>query len=36
MTKRKTNTRDDGCLMVEVSPNLFAEGNIAERLGLFR
>jgi hypothetical protein len=35
-TKRKTYARDDGCLMVEVSPNLFVEESIAEWLGLLR
>jgi hypothetical protein len=30
---RKTYTRDDGVLMVEVGPNLFVEESIAERLG---
>jgi hypothetical protein len=33
-TKRKTYARDDdGCLMVEISLNLFVEESIAERLG---
>lgn len=34
--KRKTYTRDDGVVMVEISPNLFVEESIAERLGLSR
>jgi hypothetical protein len=34
-TKRKTYARDDdGCLMVEISLNLFVEESIAERLGV--
>jgi hypothetical protein len=36
MPKRKTYTRDDGCLMIEISPNLYVEESIAERLGLLR
>jgi hypothetical protein len=35
-TKRKTYTRDDGVIMVEISSNLFVEESIAERLGLLR
>jgi hypothetical protein len=35
-TNRKSYIRDDGCLMVEISPNLFVEESIAERLGLLR
>jgi len=31
---RKTYTRDDGVVMVDVSPNLYTEESIAERLGL--
>jgi hypothetical protein len=35
--RRKTYTGDDdGCLMVEVSPNLYVEESIAERLRLLR
>ena len=33
---RKSYTRDDGCLMIEISPNLYVEEGIAERLGLLR
>lgn len=33
---RKTYTRDDGCLMVEIRPNLYVEESMAERLGLLR
>jgi hypothetical protein len=32
--KPKTYIRDDGCLMIEISPNLYVEESIAERLGL--
>jgi hypothetical protein len=35
-TKRKTYTRDDGVIMVEISPNTFVEESLAERLGLLR
>jgi hypothetical protein len=36
-TMRKTYTReDDGCLMIEISPNLSVEESIAGRLGLLR
>jgi hypothetical protein len=35
-SKRKTYTRDEGVIMVEISPNLFVEESIAERLGLLR
>jgi hypothetical protein len=34
--KGKSYTRDDGCLMVEISTNDFVEESIAERLGLLR
>jgi hypothetical protein len=33
---RSTYIRDDGCLMVEISPNVYVEESIAERLGLLR
>lgn len=33
---RKTCIRDDGAVMVEISPNLFVEESITERLGLLR
>lgn len=33
---RKSYTRDDGCLMVEIADNIFVEESIAERLGLLR
>jgi hypothetical protein len=35
-TKRKTDTRDDGVITVEISPNPFVEESLAERLGLLR
>jgi len=37
MSSRKTYIRsDDGAVMVEISPNLYVEESIAERLGLLR
>jgi len=36
MPSRKSYIRDDGCLLVEISPNLYVEESIAERLGLMR
>jgi hypothetical protein len=33
---RKTYTRDDGCLMVEIRPSVYVEESMAERLGLLR
>jgi hypothetical protein len=36
VTKRKTDIRDHGVIMVEISPNLFVEEGLAERLGLLR
>jgi len=33
---RKRHIRDDGCLMVEIRPNLYVEESMAERLGLLR
>jgi hypothetical protein len=35
-SKRKTYTRHDCVIMVEISPNLFVEESLAERLGLLR
>jgi hypothetical protein len=35
-TKRKTDTRADGGIMAEISPTLFVEESLAERLGLLR
>jgi hypothetical protein len=35
-SKRKSYTRDDGALMVEIRPHLYVEESIAERLGLLR
>jgi len=34
--QHKSYIRDDGCLMIEISPNLYVEESIAERLGLLR
>jgi hypothetical protein len=33
---RKSYTRDDGCLMIEISPNVYVEESLAERFGLIR
>jgi hypothetical protein len=35
-TPRKTYVRDDGVVMIEISPNLYVEESLAERLGLLR
>jgi len=32
----KSYIRDDGVVMVEISPNEYVEESMAERLGLFR
>jgi hypothetical protein len=31
----KSDIRNDGCLMVEISPSVYGEESIAERLGLW-
>jgi hypothetical protein len=36
MSSRKSYLRDDGCLMIEISENVFVEESLAERLGLLR
>jgi hypothetical protein len=35
-SKRKTYTRDDGAVMVEIRPHQYVEESMAERLGLLR
>jgi hypothetical protein len=35
-TKRKTYTRDDGVVMVEIRPHEYVEESLAEKLGLLR
>lgn len=36
MSERKTYIRDDGTVMVEISPGIYVEESMAERLGLLR
>jgi hypothetical protein len=33
---RKSYTRDDGCLMIEISPNVYVEESLAQGFELIR